>query len=73
MSTSPVNSREGGLGPSEADALSAEKFEAVGIEYSYLLTSQLDSQRPCYEERTAELKTQLDELRAVIEQMNRYR
>lgn len=39
------SSRDGGGGPSAADALSAEKIEAIGIEYSYLLTSQLDSQR----------------------------
>ena len=36
--------REGGLGPSQAGAR-AEKIEVIGIEYSYLLTSQLDLQR----------------------------
>ena len=36
--------REGGLGPSQADALSAEKHEASGIEYPYLLKTQLHSQ-----------------------------
>ena len=50
--------REGGLGPSQADALSAEKIEAIGIEYSYLLTTQLDSQRSYYE---AELEKLSDE------------
>lgn len=64
---------EGGLGPSQADALSAEKIEAIGIEYSYLLTSQLDSQRAYYEEQNAELKTHLTELKDIIEQMNRER
>jgi BRCA1-associated protein len=63
----------GGLGPSQADALSAEKIEAIGIEYSYLLTSQLDSQRAFYEEQNNELKTQLAELKAIIEQMNQDR
>lgn len=70
MGTTP---REAGLGPSQADALSAEKIEAIGIEYSYLLTSQLDSQRAYYEEQNAELKTQLHELKNVVEQMNRER
>ncbi len=56
-----------GGGPSAADALSAEKIEAIGIEYSYLLTSQLDSQRTFYEEQTTELKTQIDELRKMLE------
>jgi len=62
--------REGGLGPSQADALSAEKIEAIGIEYSYLLTSQLDSQRSFYEEQTAELKTQVDQLKTLIEKLS---
>lgn len=56
----------GGGGPSTADALSAEKIEAIGIEYSYLLTSQLDSQRTFYEEQTTELRTQIDQLRAIV-------
>jgi BRCA1-associated protein len=67
-----VNSRDDGtLGPSHADSLSAEKIEAIGIEYSYLLTSQLDSQREFYEEQTAELKTQVDELRNLVEKLGR--
>ncbi|KDQ19183.1 hypothetical protein BOTBODRAFT_28668 [Botryobasidium botryosum FD-172 SS1] len=48
-----------GTGPSQADALAAEKVEAIGIEYSYLLTSQLDTQRAYYEEQTANLEGQL--------------
>ncbi|KAF9453593.1 zf-UBP-domain-containing protein [Macrolepiota fuliginosa MF-IS2] len=68
MGTPP---REGGLGPSQADALSAEKIEAIGIEYSYLLTSQLDSQRVYYEERDAELTTQLNDLKSIVERMGR--
>ncbi|KAJ7626433.1 hypothetical protein DFH06DRAFT_1219913 [Mycena polygramma] len=62
--------RDGGLGPGPADALSAEKIEAIGIEYSYLLTSQLDSQRAYYEEQTNELKTQVGELRGVLERLS---
>ncbi|KAF8920818.1 hypothetical protein CPB85DRAFT_1211177 [Mucidula mucida] len=58
-----ISPRDGGLGPGPSDALNAEKIEAIGIEYSYLLTSQLDSQRSFYEEQTAELKTQVTELR----------
>jgi len=67
-----VNSRDDGtLGPSDADSLSAEKIEAIGIEYSYLLTSQLDSQRLFYEEQTTELKTQVEELRHLVEKLGR--
>ncbi|KAF8909339.1 BRCA1-associated protein 2-domain-containing protein [Gymnopilus junonius] len=62
--------RDGGLGPSQADALTAEKIEAIGIEYSYLLTSQLDSQRTFYEEQTNELRTQLDDLKSLVEKMS---
>ncbi|KAH7907261.1 hypothetical protein BJ138DRAFT_1014815 [Hygrophoropsis aurantiaca] len=66
-----TNSRdEGALGPSHADTLSAEKIEAIGIEYSYLLTSQLDSQRAFYEEQTTELKTQIAELRGIMERLS---
>ncbi|KAJ7089688.1 hypothetical protein B0H15DRAFT_922567 [Mycena belliarum] len=67
MGTSP---RDGGLGPGPADALSAEKIEAIGIEYSYLLTSQLDSQRAYYEEQTLELHTQVGELRGILERLS---
>jgi BRCA1-associated protein len=65
-----TNSRDdGALGPSHADALSAEKIEAIGIEYSYLLTSQLDSQRSFYEEQITHLKTQVDELQRVVHKL----
>ena len=64
--TTGVNGNGPRGGPSTADALSAEKIEAIGIEYSYLLTSQLDSQRTFYEEQTTELKTQVDELRKLL-------
>ena len=70
-SSLPQTSREeGGLGPSQADALSAEKIEAIGIEYSYLLTSQLDSQRSFYEEQTTELRTQVGELKSLVEKLS---
>ena len=58
------------MGPSQADALSAEKIEAIGIEYSYLLTSQLDSQREYYEEQIGELRMQLGELKALVEKLS---
>jgi BRCA1-associated protein len=58
--------RDHGLGPTQADALSAEKIEAIGIEYSYLLTSQLDSQRVYYEGQTSEMKEQLAELNGLV-------
>lgn len=44
------------LGPGPSDTLNAEKMEAIGIEYSYLLTSQLDSQREHYDEQKAHLE-----------------
>jgi BRCA1-associated protein len=50
----------GGSGPSEKDARSAEKLEAIGLEYSYLLTSQLESQREWYEDQTAALAAQAE-------------
>lgn len=56
-------------GPSHADALSAEKIEAIGIEYSYLLTSQLDSQRSFYEEQITHLKKQVNELQSVVQKL----
>lgn len=64
-------SRDGYLGPSQADALNAEKIETIGIEYSYLLTSQLDSQRAYYEEQAGELKTQLNELRDLVNKLSK--
>jgi len=60
-------------GPSREDALSAEKIEAIGIEYSYLLTSQLDSQRAFYEEQIADLRVEMGDLRAVVQQLSRER
>lgn len=60
----------GGGGPSAADALSAEKIEAIGIEYSYLLTSQLDSQRAFYEAQTAAVHAQVGELRALVARLS---
>ncbi|KAI0027477.1 hypothetical protein K488DRAFT_31864, partial [Vararia minispora EC-137] len=53
-------------GPSPADALTAEKIEAIGIEYSYLLSSQLDTQRAYYEEQARVLQAQIDELRTGV-------
>lgn len=53
-----------GAGPGPADAHAADKIEAIGLEYSYLLTSQLDSQRAYYEEQAGELRVQLREAHA---------
>jgi len=55
-------------GPSTSDSLTAEKIEAIGIEYSYLLTSQLDSQRVFYEEQTAALQVEVADLKDVVAQ-----
>lgn len=65
-----TRSEGAGGGPTVADALSAEKIEAIGIEYSYLLTSQLDSQRTFYEEQTAELHKQVDGMRILVGQLS---
>ncbi|KAH9852054.1 zf-UBP-domain-containing protein [Lenzites betulinus] len=64
-----TRSDSGGGGPTAADALTAEKIEAIGIEYSYLLTSQLDSQRTFYEEQTTELRSQVESMQSLIEQL----
>ncbi|SPO29449.1 uncharacterized protein UTRI_04822_B [Ustilago trichophora] len=39
-----------------------EKLEAIGLEYSYLLTSQLESQRHFYEDKLDQFQTQLTSL-----------
>lgn len=64
------SARGDGGGPSAADALSAEKIEAIGIEYSYLLTSQLDSQRTYYEAQTTEMRVQVGELKSLVEKLS---
>ncbi|KII85840.1 hypothetical protein PLICRDRAFT_44258 [Plicaturopsis crispa FD-325 SS-3] len=61
---------DGGLGPSLADRLSAEKIEAIGIEYSYLLTSQLDSQRAYYEEQMNSLQSKVLETLGMVERLS---
>ena len=59
----------GAGGPSASDSLTAEKIEAIGIEYSYLLTSQLDSQRAFYEEQTVALQAELAGLKDAVAQL----
>ena len=39
-----------------------EKLEAIGMEYSYLLTSQLESQRHFYEDKLDQFQAQLTSL-----------
>ena len=60
----------GGMGPRPSDALTAEKIEAIGIEYSYLLTSQLDSQRSFYEDRVNELEATVGELKGLVSRLS---
>ncbi|KAG8939128.1 hypothetical protein FRC00_014159, partial [Tulasnella sp. 408] len=55
----PTGSRSGGPGPS--DDLAAEKVEAIGIEYSYLLSTQLDKQRAFFEDHEKELQQTIEE------------
>ncbi|KAG6817544.1 hypothetical protein H0H87_007512 [Tephrocybe sp. NHM501043] len=69
-SSTGVSPRDGTLGPTQADALSAEKIEAIGIEYSYLLTSQLESQRTYYEDEAKELRSQVTELKRLVEKLS---
>jgi BRCA1-associated protein len=59
------------LGPGPADTLNAEKMEAIGIEYSYLLTSQLDSQREHYEEQKTHLEKLLMAARDKVEALEK--
>ena len=61
----------GAGGPSTSDSLTAEKIEAIGIEYSYLLTSQLDSQRAFYEEQSTALQVEITNLKSVVSQLQR--
>ena len=58
------------MGPGPSDALTAEKIEAIGIEYSYLLTSQLDSQRSFYEDRVNELEATVSELKGLVTRLS---
>jgi BRCA1-associated protein len=60
----------GAGGPSASDSLTAEKIEAIGIEYSYLLTSQLDSQRAFYEEQTVSLQAEVASLKDAVAQLH---
>ncbi|CAG8726460.1 4574_t:CDS:2, partial [Acaulospora colombiana] len=59
ITTGSVTDNSRALGPGPSDTMAAEKIEAIGIEYSYLLTSQLDSQRTFYEEQLETMKEQL--------------
>jgi BRCA1-associated protein len=49
LPSSPSAAAEAG----EGEMVPREKIENMGLEYAYLLTSQLDSQRLYYEEKTA--------------------
>ncbi|KAN0061403.1 hypothetical protein ACQY0O_006250 [Thecaphora frezii] len=55
-------------GASSAYAAS-EKIEAIGLEYSYLLTSQLESQRHFYEEKMETIQAQLDSMVSKVQQL----
>jgi len=52
----------GGPGGPDTEAhASQDKIEAMGLEYSYLLASQLDSQRAYYDRKVLEMQKQLDQ------------
>jgi len=48
-------------GPNRATSKNQEKIEAMGLEYSYLLASQLDSQRAYYDKKVVEMRKRLEE------------
>lgn len=50
---------DGSAGPNRAAILAQEKIEQIGLEYSNLLATQLDSQRAYYQAKLAELKDQV--------------
>ncbi|KDN49572.1 hypothetical protein K437DRAFT_255248 [Tilletiaria anomala UBC 951] len=44
------------------EMVSSDKIESIGLEYSYLLTSQLESQRFYYEDKIHGLQSKLDDM-----------
>ncbi|KAF8517974.1 BRCA1-associated protein 2-domain-containing protein [Hysterangium stoloniferum] len=65
--TMNINDSNGSrLGPGPTDTMNAEKMEAIGIEYSYLLKSTMDSQRNHYEEEKAHVEQLLVSAREKI-------
>ncbi|PWN48902.1 hypothetical protein IE53DRAFT_380976 [Violaceomyces palustris] len=52
----------GGGGGGGGSTRSEEKIEAIGLEYSYLLTSQLESQRQFYEEKLDQARSEMEPL-----------
>jgi BRCA1-associated protein len=51
-------------GPSEGDAEKMSTIESITLEYSYLLSSQLEAMRQHYESEAATTRARLDELEA---------
>ncbi|TKY89643.1 hypothetical protein EX895_001428 [Sporisorium graminicola] len=59
----PSEAHEGSAARGVGSSRSAdEKLEAIGMEYSYLLTSQLESQRHFYEDKLDQFQAQLTSL-----------
>lgn len=52
------------------DELSSEKLDVMGMEYTYLLTSQLDSQRLYFEEQVASAADKAAKAAKAVEQSN---
>ncbi|KAI8819430.1 uncharacterized protein EV422DRAFT_551031 [Fimicolochytrium jonesii] len=49
------------------NGITAEKMESIGLEYTYLLTSQLESQRTWYQQQLTKLESSLmDQIAAVM-------
>jgi BRCA1-associated protein len=71
-------SADGGLSAVGADMVPREKMEAMGNEYAYLLTSQLDSQRLYFEEqleravdKASKAATVADQAAANVDSLNK--
>ena len=67
--TGANNQGVGGSASSSALA-NSEKIEAIGLEYSYLLTSQLESQRHFYEEKLDDTRRQLTQLTSRVSELD---
>lgn len=57
--TDQPNDNTGGLAGISGGMVSTEKMESIGMEYTYLLTSQLESQRLWYESRLTQVENGL--------------
>lgn len=64
-----AQSHSSGTGQAGSSRSADEKLEAIGLEYSYLLTSQLESQRHFYEDKLEQFQAQLTSLTGELSQL----